>query len=235
MTPDAVASPAPQRATWRLLARLLCYPDAALREALPELGRRLAAEAALDTAHRDALQALVDELASGEALDIEAAYVELFDRGRATSLHLFEHVHGESRDRGAAMIDLGRLYAEAGLDLGAGELPDYLPAALEFASTQSPEIAAGFVGEFAHILNALHAALAARDSRYAAVVAAVLALAGQVVEPQAVQREEALDAAWEEPVAFGGCSSQGQSRPGTPQPVHFVRPAARAVGPVPGV
>ena len=79
----------------------------------------------------------------------EAAYVELFDRGRATSLHLFEHVHGDSRDRGPAMIDLQRTYEQAGLVSRRDELPDYLPVMLEFASTQPPREARAFLGEIA--------------------------------------------------------------------------------------
>lgn len=222
----------PQRITWRVLARLLCYPDAGLRAALPEVRELLAQEPALSRERLEALAALLEEL-QGDPLEVEARYVELFDRGRATSLHLFEHVHGESRERGEAMVDLGRMYAQAGLDLAGGELPDYLPAALEFASTQTPEVARSFIAEFAHILNALHAALAERRSRHAAVIAAVLELAGQRVEPVKVERDEPMDQAWEEPVAFGGCSTKGQSRPGTPQPIHVVRRtpnAARVTG-----
>ena len=98
-------------------------------------------------------------------MQVEADYVELFDRGRATSLHLFEHVHGDSRDRGPAMIDLGQTYEKAGLILAEGELPDYLPAVLEFVSTQPPREARAFLGEMAHILNAIFAALIAASER----------------------------------------------------------------------
>ncbi|MET5021328.1 nitrate reductase molybdenum cofactor assembly chaperone, partial [Burkholderia pseudomallei] len=77
----------------------------------------------------------------------------LFDRGRSTSLHLFEHVHGDSRDRGPAMIDLAQTYEKAGLHLGPAELPDYLPVVLEFASTQPPKEARAFLAEMTHILN----------------------------------------------------------------------------------
>ncbi|MCP2937330.1 nitrate reductase molybdenum cofactor assembly chaperone, partial [Salmonella enterica subsp. enterica serovar Typhimurium] len=84
--------------------------------------------------------------------DGEAAYVELFDRGRSTSLHLFEHVHGDSRDRGPAMIDLAQTYEKAGLYLAEGELPDYLPVVLEFVSTQPAREARAFLGEMTHIL-----------------------------------------------------------------------------------
>src|SRR4029078_2389354 len=94
-----------------------------------------------------------------DPLDSEAAYVELFDRGRATSLHLFEHVHGDSRDRGPAMVDLCAMYEKAVLLRAPGELPDYLPVVLEFASTQPAREARAFLGEIAHILAAIFGAL----------------------------------------------------------------------------
>jgi nitrate reductase delta subunit len=149
--------------------------------------------------------------------------VETFDRGRSTSLHLFEHVHGDSRDRGPAMIDLVNTYAAAGLMLTEGELPDYLPVVLEFASTQPPAQAKAFLGEIAHLVNSIFGALLARRSRYAAVMGALLDLAGEearAVEPRA---EPALDESWAEPPAFDGCASAGQARPSDPQPVRMVR------------
>ena len=125
----------------------------------------------------------MDTLRRADPLETEADYVELFDRGRATSLHLFEHVHGDSRDRGPAMIDLGQTYEKAGLFLAPRELPDYLPVVLEFVSTQPPREARAFLGEIAHILNALFGALRKRDSAYASVLGALLELAGEKAQP----------------------------------------------------
>ncbi len=105
--------------------------------------------------------------------------MELFDRGRRTALHLFEHVHGDSRDRGPAMVDLAQTYDRAGLQLVPGELPDYLPVVLEFASTQPPAQAREFLRETAHIVQAIFSALLERGSPYASVLAAVLDLAGE--------------------------------------------------------
>jgi len=149
--------------------------------------------------------------------------VDNFDRGRQTSLHLFEHVHGDSRDRGPALIDLMQTYEKAGLQFNADELPDHLPVVLEFASTQPPEVAKEFLGEMAHILNALFSALVARNSPYASVIAAVLEVSGQRVQSVALTPEPDMDEVWAEPEAFGGCSTQGQSKPDQPQPMHFVR------------
>lgn len=214
----------PGAVTLRVLAALLGYPHAELREHLYEMDALLAADGVLSARHRAGITALVGHLQACDPLAAETEYVELFDRGRSTSLYLFEHVHGDSRDRGPAMIDLGETYAKAGLLLIEDELPDYLPAVLEFVSTQPPREARSFLGEIAHLLDALHAALAKRGSAYAAVMAALLELAGH--KPQAgaeVPAELPLDEAWEEPAAFDGCSSAGQARPGQPQPVHIVR------------
>ena len=92
----------------RVLARLLAYPDAELRSQLSDMDAALQAEQALAPQRISELIALIHTLQHGDALENEAEYVQLFDRGRATSLHLFEHVHGDSRERGPAMIDLAK-------------------------------------------------------------------------------------------------------------------------------
>lgn len=213
----------------RVLARLLSYPDAALREHLPEMRQALQANNAVPAARLVELDALMANLERGDALENEAEYVQIFDRGRATSLHLFEHVHGDSRDRGPAMIDLAQTYEKAGLFLAAGEMPDYLPVVLEFVSTQPPKEARAFLGEMTHIFNAIFSALQQRQSTYASVLGALLELSGETAQAVKVVAEEPLDATWEEPVVFDGCSSKGQSKPGQSQPIHFVKnEAARA-------
>ena len=216
--------------TLRVFAHLLSYPDAALREHLAEMRDALHGEAALTAQRLSELDALIDLLAQADGLDSEAAYVDLFDRGRATSLHLFEHVHGDSRDRGPAMIDLAQTYEKAGLFLAPGELPDYLPAVLEFVSTQPPAEARAFLSEMAHILNAIFAALRQRQSGYASVVGALLELAGEQAQPVQLAPEASLDSTWAEPAVFDGCASGGQARPDQPQPIRIVRNGASTQG-----
>ena len=133
-------TPKPMSLTLRVLARLLSYPDDALREHLDELRLALRQEAALQPSRLGELDALIGWMGRQEPLDLEAEYVQLFDSGRRTALHLFEHVHGDSRERGPAMIDLAQTYEKAGLYLAEGEMPDHLPVLLEFAST--PELRA---------------------------------------------------------------------------------------------
>lgn len=214
----------------RVLSILLTYPDAGVRAHLPDMREVVSNERSLTEARRVELQALIGCLMRAEALEAEANYVELFDRGRATSLHLFEHVHGESRDRGPAMIDLGQTYAKAGLMLADGELPDYLPVVLEFVSTQPPREARAFLSEMAHILNAIFAALVQRESAYASVLGALLELAGEKVTSVTPTVDDPLDKSWPEPAAFDGCSTKGQQRPQQSHPIHIIRKASTQPG-----
>jgi nitrate reductase delta subunit len=218
----------PASATLRVLAALLGYPDGAMRSYLGEMRAILRGEHALSAERLQEIEALIDTLAGADPLEAEAGYVELFDRGRATSLHLFEHVHGDSRDRGPAMIDLAQTYEQAGLYLAEGELPDYLPAVLEFVSTQPVTEARAFLGEMSHIFNALFNALQERASPYASVLGALLELAGEKASPVKAVAEPSLDESWIEPPVFDGCSSKGQARPGQPQPIHLIRKNAKA-------
>lgn len=229
-TSNRTQSMRPMARSLRVLAALLGYPDAQMRSYLPEMRELLRAEAALSPSRQTEIEALMAALQDAGELQAEADYVELFDRGRGTSLHLFEHVHGDSRDRGPAMIDLGQTYEKAGLILAEGELPDYLPAVLEFVSTQPPTEARAFLGEMAHIFNAIFGALQQRGSAYASVLGALLELAGEKAQPVKPVAEEPLDESWAEPVVFDGCSSKGQDSPSRPQPIHIVRKPNSAKG-----
>lgn len=216
----------PATLTLRVLARLLSYPDAELRGNLGDLSAALHSEQALSATRLGELDALLKSMRVRDPIEMEADYVQLFDRGRSTSLHLFEHVHGDSRDRGPAMIDLAQTYEKAGLYLAEGELPDYLPVVLEFVSTQPAREARAFLGEMTHILNAIFSALVKRESAYASVLGALLEIAGEKAQAVKVAEEPPLDESWEEPAVFGGCSTEGQARPGQPQPVRIVRKTA---------
>ena len=224
------SKPVAASGTLRVVAALLSYPDAGMRGYLPEMREILRSECALSGARQAELDSLIESLASADPLEVEADYVELFDRGRGTSLHLFEHVHGDSRDRGPAMIDLAQTYEKTGLYLAPGELPDYLPAVLEFVSTQPPREARAFLGEMAHIFSAIFSALQERESPYASVLGALLELAGEKAQAVKPAVEPPLDESWAEPPVFDGCSSRGQAKPGQPQPVHIVRKHNSAQG-----
>jgi nitrate reductase delta subunit len=129
------------RYSLRALALLLGYPDAALRSEPARAAGGHRPRSRAPEARRRAARLGTPTCLRQDAMDVEARYVETFDRGHATSLHLFEHVHGDSRDRGPAMVDLVQTYEKAGLYLAPEELPDHLCVVLEFASTQPPKLA----------------------------------------------------------------------------------------------
>jgi nitrate reductase delta subunit len=207
--------------TLRALAALLSYPTAGLVEALDEIDDVLRREGIVPDVERTRLDRLIFELRTGDLYDLQECYGLLFDRTRALSLHLFEHVHGESRDRGQAMVDLLKLYEEGGYTPIASELPDYLPLFLEYASTRAPREAIALIGQPANVIAALGERLAKRQSAYGAVTAALLAIAKAKLDDAtlAVLRAEpdpqpddleALDAAWvDQEVTFGPRASDG--------------------------
>jgi nitrate reductase molybdenum cofactor assembly chaperone NarJ/NarW len=208
----------PNSLTFRLLAACLEYPGEALLDSLDEARELVQGERALRGQTRERLLRFLDYLGSRDLLALQENYVALFDRGRATSLHLFEHVHGESRERGQAMIDLKQTYERHGLLLGPEQLPDYLPVFLEYLSILEAGEARSLLGETTAILQSITAELSRRNSHYAYVTGAVLALAGNTETPQPEdahdddantphdgQDLDALDAAYsEEPVRFMG-------------------------------
>jgi nitrate reductase molybdenum cofactor assembly chaperone NarJ/NarW len=201
--------------TLKVLSALLTYPTPELIAAADELGAVVDAEKLLPKAERQALQALIDDLASGDLLEAQERFILLFDRTRALSLHLFEHVHGESRDRGQAMVDLIKLYEEGGYTPTTKELPDFLPLFLEYAATRQPAEAIELIGQPGHVIAALRERLAKRGSPYVAIFSSLMALAKMKPDQATLERLlaepdpepddlEALDAAWEEEeVLFG--------------------------------
>jgi len=176
------------RMTLRSLSALLGYPSAELLAHAQEIGAALDAEAALPRAARRRLGPLIDSLAAGELLDLQAAYSDLFDRSRTLSLHLFEHVHGDSKERGQAMLDLGQQYLDRGFMLESRELPDFVPVFLEFASCLEAKEARAMLRQPAHVFAALAERMDQRRSPYAEVFHAIVALAG--VRPDAAALEE---------------------------------------------
>ncbi|WP_136065951.1 nitrate reductase molybdenum cofactor assembly chaperone [Modicisalibacter radicis] len=202
-----------------VLARLLDYPTEELQQAATEMQSVIADEDHLSHPQRAALHGWIGRIATSDLLDLQADYVALFDKGRSTSLLLFEHVHGESRDRGQAMVDLLEQYRQAGFELSARELPDYLPVFLEYLSTRDEADIAQQLSDIAHILGLLAARLRERESDHALVPTALLAMVGADTaideHAEAVSKEArddtpaALDAVWEEEaVRFNAASDE---------------------------
>ncbi len=201
--------------TLKVLSALLCYPTAEIKAAVPELRAALDADGRLPQESRARLELILGEIATRDLYDLQERYVLLFDRTRSLSLNLFEHVHGEGRDRGQAMVDLKALYERHGLVLESRELPDHLPLFLEFLSEISEAEARGLIAEVAHILEAIRHRLEKRNVPYASVFSALQGLAearppGAAVDALLEKPDDdaddlaALDAAWQdEEVTFG--------------------------------
>ncbi|HVV61346.1 MAG TPA: nitrate reductase molybdenum cofactor assembly chaperone [Pseudolabrys sp.] len=192
---------------FRALSALLSYPTAEMRAALPEIGEVVRNSPLIPRAQQQDLLRLIDEIGRGDLLDAEERYVDLFDRGRALSLHMFEHLHGESRDRGEAMVALKQLYERAGFELSSRELPDYLPVILEYLSCGDLTEAREMLADCAHILTGIGRSLLARQSAYASVLQALIVIAGEAPIdankiPPVKDRLEAIDRNWAERPAF---------------------------------
>lgn len=201
--------------TYKALALLLTYPSRDLQGLAPEALALIEAEAMLTKPMVKALAKLASEITEGDIYELQERYTELFDRTRSLSLNLYEHVHGESRDRGEAMVALLELYRTQGLDLAANELPDFLPVFLEFLSTLPESQAASLLGEATHVLEAMGERLKTRGSAYRSVFGALARLASTKADPNALAALlsepdenpndlEALDKVWaESAVTFG--------------------------------
>lgn len=201
--------------TLKAMSLVLSYPTLELQAAMPEIGGVLAADSRLTAAARRALRPLVNSLAQDDIYDLQERFVMLFDRSRTLSLNLFEHVHGESRDRGGAMVSLVETYREAGFDPATSELPDHLPVLLEFLATRPWAEAQDTLADAAHIFAVLAERLTRRESSYQAALAALEQLSGATADSVTVaelleQPEDdpadlaALDEVWDETeVTFG--------------------------------
>lgn len=209
----------------KVIARLLDYPEQALFDHRQVLVEALEPANELDL-HRSAqLILFIRRFCARPLLDVQAEYCELFDRGRATSLLLFEHVHGESRDRGQAMVDLMAQYRTAGLEIDSRELPDFLPLYLEYLASQSHAQAVEGLQDIAPILALLGARLRQRESPYAVLFELLLTLSGTGLDSASLESQvagearddtpQALDAVWEEEqikfLGEEGCASAQQT------------------------
>lgn len=222
--------------TLRALSALLGYPSAELKDHIRELRAALYAEAALPAEALKRLEPLIRSFETEDLLDLQAAYSELFDRSRLLSLHLFEHIHGESRGRGQAMIDLGQQYVDRGFIMETAELPDFLPMFLEFLSCSTPAEAREWLTEPAHVLAVLEQRLSERESPYAAIFHALVALPSAKPSLAAIaelqnrakpEDEKSIDEEWEEaPVNFGAPVHDGGGPTGV---IAKIRAARRAV------
>ncbi|MDG4555722.1 MAG: nitrate reductase molybdenum cofactor assembly chaperone [Candidatus Competibacter sp.] len=194
--------------TLKVLSVLLCYPQVDMQAALDEMAETLDREDLLPERERRALRAFMQRLKRTDLMESQERYVATFDRGRALSLHLFEHVHGQSRDRGQAMVNLLDVYRRHGFELDARELPDYIPLFLEYLAQRPMGEALDMLADAMHVMALLGARLAERGSDYSAIFDALAALVGEPADIEDIRRQAAtegsdqtvvnMDKIWEE-------------------------------------
>ena len=200
--------------TFRALAASLMYPDSELQRAVPDLMQVFSEEELVSKNELQALDLFLAKITKEDLLDLQEQYVLLFDRTRSLSLHLFEHVHGQSRDRGQALVDLRQQYLDTGMELVSDELPDYLPMFLEYLSLLPLDRAKEQLNLCLPIVAALGERLRSRKSAYAAVFSALIGIADGQPDREVLkmllnqemdnpQDHDSVDSAWEEtPVKF---------------------------------
>ena len=203
----------------RLISRLIDYPTGELQDNWKVMIEMVDSDTSLSDQDKKNLHVFIDERCSMDILDWQSDYDALFERGRSLSLLLFEHIHGESRDRGQAMIDLIAEYKKAGLDIGMRELPDYIPLYLEFVATQGAENGQGWLQDVAHILALLKVRLEQRDCDYSVLFETLVNLSGapidyndlatQVKGEKRDDSKEAIDKVWEEEMVTFGSTAGG--------------------------
>ncbi|MGZ8160693.1 MAG: nitrate reductase molybdenum cofactor assembly chaperone [Methylobacter sp.] len=216
--------------TLKILSLLLSYPEAETLAALDEMAAVIEQEKRLQEAHKKSLLALINTYCGADLLDLQEQYVALFDRGRFLSLHIFEHVHGESRDRGQAMVNLLQMYEAHGFELSTQELPDYIPLFLEFLSQQESVETVQLLQDAMPVLSLLGARLAERDSEFQAIFDALEGIAGEPEGINEIRQQAAtetpdetllhMDEIWEEEaVSFMGAGENCQTQTATVSPV----------------
>ena len=212
--------------TFKVISLLLCYPESDWLAALPELEDALAAEADFNGEANVRLAPLFEQLRQTGLIALQENYVATFDRNPSHSLHLFEHIHGESRDRGSAMIDLLQEYWKHDFDASASELPDYVPLFLEFLSQLPAEEALELLGDAVHVLATIGRKLDANGSPYATAFQLLEALspveAQELAEPPVHDMDEAME--------MFGPSMDGVEpllKPGRPEVAVVQMPASR--------
>jgi nitrate reductase molybdenum cofactor assembly chaperone NarJ/NarW len=183
--------------TFKVISLLLCYPESDWLSALPELEEALASEADFNGDAYTRLAPLFAQLRETSLIALQENYVATFDRNPSHSLHLFEHIHGESRDRGSAMIDLLQEYWKYDFDASASELPDYVPLFLEFLSLLPLDEALALLGDAVHVLATIGRKLDANGSPYATAFQLLEALspvaAQELLEPPVRDMDEAME------------------------------------------
>ncbi len=170
---------------FRILSRLLDYPDRELLAHLDELRDVICGDPDLEADERQALTAFVDWMQGRGLTALQGEYVQCFDLNPDHSLHLTHHSLGDDRSRGPALIELDEHYKAWGLEANARrELPDYLPLILEYVSVLDQTEARWFLAQMRPVVAHLAGNLKASGSPYAPLVEQVAERARLIPQPR---------------------------------------------------
>ena len=196
--------------TYKIFSTLLLYPTEELKEYIFVVEDILRKESILDSCYIEKLMTFCKYIESTDLILLQECYVSLFDRQRHLSLYLFEHIHGDSRDRGMAMVDLKNLYRASDFDILSGyELPDYIPVFLEYLSILSVDKAAVLLGEIINIIAIVGNRLLEKNSMYNVIFFALESLSNIKSDENIVKKalldkrlDQSVDKSWEDIKVF---------------------------------
>lgn len=200
--------------TYKIFSILLLYPNDDLKNSIDFVIDILKEENLVSSYELDELNLFVSYIKKNDLLFLQEYYVSVFDRQKLFSLYLFEHIHGDSRERGMAMIDLGNLYKKSYFEILIGdELPDYIPVFLEYLSLLSYDKAALLLGEIINIIAVLARRLKAINSLYYVIFSILESLSNTKPDKKFIEKVLSDDISlndkyleieknWEEPKIF---------------------------------
>ncbi|CAK7064721.1 nitrate reductase molybdenum cofactor assembly chaperone [Saezia sanguinis] len=211
---------------YKILSVLLSYPQQDLLDGIEDIRNELKKLSLGNTS----LNVLLHHLQRTDLIELQEGYVLTFDRTPSHSLHLFEHLHGEDRSRGQAMVDLLQEYQQGGFEPAGNELPDYLPLFLEFLSMCSLDKARELLGDAIHVVAHIGHKLAQAQSPYAGIFTLLQDLCPVQAQPLRVTPVRDMDEALEK---FGPSTEGMELLLGSAsavQPVHFYAKAPAGAG-----
>ncbi len=168
--------------TYKILSLLLDYPDQEIYESLPLIDEMATEDAFLNEDELNDLHLFITACSKLSLEEWQMYYVNIFDMSKKINLYIFDHIYGDSRERGQAMVDLKEMYESRGYELTSNELPDYIPVFLEYLSfLKDEEKTIHLLNEIKAIIEKLHKLTNEEDVFYKYLFNILLALVNKEV------------------------------------------------------
>ena len=153
-----------------VISKLIDYPDSELIENLDSVIEYIKDSSEIATDEKEILMEFVSWMRSHTSIKLQETYVETFDMVPEHDLHLTHHIFGDDRQRGPALIDLSEHFKNEGLEVKEGEIPDFLPLLLEYASTLDDIKSREFLGDAKKIITIIADNLDKAKSPYSKLI-----------------------------------------------------------------